>query len=75
MSLRFGTRWQFALVALLFLGSLGTLLFNTLALFGLPQRQAQARRQAADASRRLAEAARPVLAEGAPGLSRRGWRR
>src|SRR4051812_1371502 len=71
MSLRFGIRWQLALVALLFLGSLGTLLFNTLALFGLPRRQAQARRQAGEASRRLAGAARPLLAESARGLSRR----
>src|SRR5205085_3249800 len=71
MSPRFGVRWQLALVALLFLGSLGALLFNTRALFGLPQRQAEARRQTGEASRRLAEAALPALAQTAPGLSRR----
>src|SRR5690349_18679169 len=69
MSPRLGIRWQLALVALLFLGSLGAQLFNTLALFGLPQREAQARRRTGEASRRLAEAARPALAGAARRLA------
>jgi two-component system sensor histidine kinase HydH len=59
------TRTQTVLVVILFLGSLGTLFYNSLATFLLPQRELQIRERLREASRRMAEAAAP-LAEAVP---------
>jgi signal transduction histidine kinase len=56
-----GFRWQAALVLLLFLGSLITLLGTGWTFFRLPHREARAREQVSDASRRMAEGAEKVL--------------
>jgi two-component system sensor histidine kinase HydH len=57
----FALRWQVALVLLLFAGSLATLLVTQFAFFRLPQREASAREQVRDASRRMAEEAAEAL--------------
>jgi two-component system sensor histidine kinase HydH len=56
-----GLRWQVALVLLLFLGSLATLLVTQFTFFWLPQREASAREQVRNASRRMAEETERVL--------------
>jgi two-component system, NtrC family, sensor histidine kinase HydH len=57
MKLRFGLGWQFALVVVLFVGSLGAMLFSSWTAFGLPGQEEEARDHVRDAGRRLAEEA------------------
>src|SRR5438309_314433 len=52
-----GVRLQAGLIVALFLGALGSLLFNALATLGLPRRELEARDQLRDASQRLVEKA------------------
>ncbi|HTU93242.1 MAG TPA: hypothetical protein VMF69_24390, partial [Gemmataceae bacterium] len=61
MGERFGLRWQIVLVGLLFLASLAMLLSSSFAAFQLPQYEAEMQRQLIEASRRIAEAAAPLL--------------
>lgn len=61
MGERFGLRWQFVLVGLLFLASLAMLLSSSLAALQLPQHEAEMQMQLIEASRRMAEAAAPLL--------------
>lgn len=61
MSSAWGTRIQAALAMALFLGSLGTLLYNSYAATTLPQHELQARTSLQAASRLLADAAESVL--------------
>ncbi len=55
-------RWQAALVAVLFLGSLAALLVNTLATLRLPERELHARRELREAGRKMRERAAPIVA-------------
>jgi signal transduction histidine kinase len=57
MRFRFALGWQFALVLVLFVGSLGAVLFSSWTAFALPWQEERARGQVRDASRRLAEQA------------------
>jgi two-component system sensor histidine kinase HydH len=61
MSERFGLRWQIILVGLLFAASLIALLSSSLAAVSVPSRDAEMQRQLIAASRRMAEAAAPLL--------------
>src|SRR5579883_1259760 len=61
MGERFGLRWQIVLVGLLFLASLAMLLSSSLAAVQLPQQEALMQKQLLEASRRMAEAAAPLL--------------
>jgi two-component system sensor histidine kinase HydH len=58
---RFGLRWQFIVVGLLFVASLATLLSSSLAAFSLPRREAEMQQQLLEASRRMSEAAAALL--------------
>ncbi len=61
MRLRFGLRWQIALVIVLFAASLVALLSSSFAALGLPARERETRQQLTNASRRMAETAAPLL--------------
>jgi signal transduction histidine kinase len=66
MRLRFGVGGQLALVLVLFLGSLAILLWNSFTAFWLPQREQEAREHVGEASRRMAEAAGPLIEHFSP---------
>ena len=57
-----GTFWQTVLVWLLFLASIGTLLFNTLFAFPLPGQEESIRTHVREATLKLAQAAEPEVA-------------
>jgi signal transduction histidine kinase len=57
MKFRFALGWQFALVLVLFVGSLGAMLFSSWTAFALPWQEERAREHVRDASRRMAEQA------------------
>ncbi len=61
MRVRFGLRWQIALVIVLFAASLVALLSSNLAALGLPARENDIQNQLTAASQRMAEAAAPLL--------------
>jgi two-component system sensor histidine kinase HydH len=63
MALRFALNWQILIVAILFLGSLITLLSSNVAALSLPEREAEARQRLSEASLRLAQRAAPLLDE------------
>ncbi|HEV8328298.1 MAG TPA: ATP-binding protein [Nitrospiraceae bacterium] len=61
MPVSLNTRWQAGLVIVLFLGSLGTLLYNSFTAVALPQRELQVRTLLQEASRTMAHSADSVL--------------
>src|SRR5947209_11780951 len=58
-----GSRWQGMLVLVLFVGSLGVLLYNVFASLQLPRQEQQVRERLVEAGQRLAEAARKQRAD------------
>lgn len=63
MTIRFGLRWQIALVVGLFAASVLMLLSSSLAVFSMPARRAEEQRKLTEASHRMAEEAAPLLSE------------
>ena len=62
---KWSTRWQTALVAALFLGSLAALFVSAFSTLALPERELRIRNSLREAGRRMAERAAPIIA-GAP---------